>query len=522
VVYLIRSRIALLSLLATFCIVIPASAGEIHDLLWKGEIEKAKALLAKDPELKDARDDYQRTPLYIAVEKGQLEVAELLLELGADVNARAYNDFVPLRFAKEPAMVKLLIAHKADVGGRALQDATDSYRRWCEFEPDSTEAEKDKRRKVAENWRTITKTLLDAGAYYDIYSAISLDDLNRVKSLLKDMPPLALDKGVLRHAARSGRVTVVKLLLDHKADPKDSGDDGLPVLYFALDYPDVVRVLIQAGTDPKLRVVYHGPGQFSTEWLLTAAALRGQVETARLLIEAGADVNCRSGANNTTPLWEAAFSGHPEMVKFLLKHKAKIQGEYGHGAMTVAASRIRNPGGDAAEIARYKSVITILREAGVPPDLPTAVIVGDIDIVRKLLKEQQGQTDTKDWNGKPILTTAVGLDHKEIVATLLDAGFPIHGTDEDGDTVLHSAAFWGREEIARLLICRHADVNARTKYLNTPLHEAARRGRTGIAKLLLAAGADVHAKDEKGKTPVAWAKESDKEMIELLKKHGGK
>jgi hypothetical protein len=40
--------------------------------------------------------------------------------------------------------------------------------------------------------------------------------------------------------------------------------------------------------------------------------------------------------------------------------------------------------------------------------------------------------------------------------------------------------------------------------------------------VLLTSGADVNAKDNKGETPLAQVKESNKELIELIKKHGGK
>ena len=44
-----------------------------------------------------------------------------------------------------------------------------------------------------------------------------------------------------------------------------------------------------------------------------------------------------------------------------------------------------------------------------------------------------------------------------------------------------------------------------------------------MAELLIAAGADVNAKDLEGQTPLDWAEEEKhKEIVDLLRKHGGK
>ena len=51
--------------------------------------------------------------------------------------------------------------------------------------------------------------------------------------------------------------------------------------------------------------------------LLNLAALTGQTEIAKVLIEGGADVNATNG-DQTTPLHSAAFTGRVELAKLLL------------------------------------------------------------------------------------------------------------------------------------------------------------------------------------------------------------
>ena len=62
-------------------------AGAIHEAASTGDIYKVKKLLALSRRLADVKDYTGRTPLHYAANAGHKEVAELLLEKGADINA---------------------------------------------------------------------------------------------------------------------------------------------------------------------------------------------------------------------------------------------------------------------------------------------------------------------------------------------------------------------------------------------------------------------------------------------------
>jgi ankyrin repeat protein len=96
--------------------------------------------------------------------------------------------------------------------------------------------------------------------------------------------------------------------------------------------------------------------------LLMLACYHGQLETARMLLACGADVD-RRNRRNQTPLGGVAFKGYPEIARLLLEHGAAIDADNGNGmtplmfaemfGRTEVAEILRKAGADVKSRNRY-------------------------------------------------------------------------------------------------------------------------------------------------------------------------
>ena len=115
----------------------------IHDAAEEGNIEAVKQHIAAGTDV-NAKDGGW-TPLHQAAYKGHKEIAELLIEKGAGVDAKTDDGLTPLRltilhFATTKEMVELLITNGADVNamtddGKTPLDWANGLLRLAKMEP---------------------------------------------------------------------------------------------------------------------------------------------------------------------------------------------------------------------------------------------------------------------------------------------------------------------------------------------------------------------------------------------------
>jgi ankyrin repeat protein len=106
---------------------------DIFEAAAAGKTERVRELLAADPQAANAWAEDGFQPLGLAVFFGHPQPARVLVEAGADVNSASRNDFkvTPLHSAcavgdpeKRYELAKLLLEHGADPNARQQDDVT--------------------------------------------------------------------------------------------------------------------------------------------------------------------------------------------------------------------------------------------------------------------------------------------------------------------------------------------------------------------------------------------------------------
>jgi ankyrin repeat protein len=205
------------------------------------------------------------------------------------------------------------------------------------------------------------------------------------------------------------------------------------------------------------------------------------LEKAKLLIAAGANVNGRSKSKFSPLMVAAHYPGSTATMRFLLDRGAEVRMPKGAGAPLFNASPFM-----LAAYAGNAEVLPLLRRAG-----------DDVN-AKMLFIGMFAQT--------PLLSVITWGD-TGVARALLDLGAPVDQADDDGITPLGWTAIGNQPEIARILIERGADVNHVGKKGMTPLLYAASIdfGGSAIIDLLLKAGANPAARTKEGLTALDLA-----------------
>ncbi|XP_027818339.1 ankyrin-1 isoform X10 [Ovis aries] len=235
---------------------------------------------------------------------------------------------------------------------------------------------------------------------------------------------------------------------------------------------------------------------------LHIAALAGQDEVVRELVNYGANVNAQS-QKGFTPLYMAAQENHLEVVKFLLENGANqnVATEDGFTPLAVALQQ------------GHENVVAHLINYGTKGKvrLPALHIAARNDDTRTaaVLLQNDPNPDVLSKTGFTPLHIAAHYENLNVAQLLLNRGASVNFTPQNGITPLHIASRRGNVIMVRLLLDRGAQIETRTKDELTPLHCAARNGHLRISEILLDHGAHIQAKTKNGLSPIHMAAQGD-------------
>jgi hypothetical protein len=142
---------------------------------------------------------------------------------------------------------------------------------------------------------------------------------------------------------------------------------------------------------------------------------------------------------------------------------------------------------------------------------------GDFTRLTEWLKTHD-DFDARDEEGMSLLTSAAHSRQSHIVRLLLEQGADISSRDNTGQTPLHWAAYGFSLDSAKLLIRAGADVDAIDEDGNTPLLIGVARGHR-VPRLLLENGANVKARNHAGESALDHCHNYRRYLEPLLLQH---
>jgi ankyrin repeat protein len=398
-----------------------AAPSEVADAAMRGDRAAVRAALARKADVNLAQIDGS-TALHWAVERDDLELADLLLRAGARVAARTREGIVPLQLA-------------AINGSAPMLDR-----------------------------------LLKAGA-----------DPNATLTPAGDT--------ALMMAARTGKTDALRVLLESGGNVNVAESWG--------------------GTTPLMWAVSVGHGEaarteeFVSGWLtpLMLAARQGDVEMARILVDARADVDAAAG-DGKTALALAIFNGNYDVASYLVDSKADV---------------------NKADAQRFTPLFWAVdrRNMETAPNFPWMVTADPMPLIRELLDAGANPNAlvnstprARMREGSPRIVFATALMRAafaadlELVKLLLERGADPKIISRDSETMLSAAAGLAfihgyhrgrspeeRLQVVKLFVEMGNDVNWPDDYGITPLMAAGNYGNVPIIQYLIDAGADLSAHD---------------------------
>ena len=327
--------------------------------------------------------------------------------------------------------------------------------------------------------------------------------------------------------ARTGKTEAVKVLLDAGAQINAIENwGGTTAMMWAVSerHHDAVKLLLSRGASVNVRSWFvpsaHGRGfegavpeapkpeqavdELAGGWLtpLMFAAREGDLEIARTLVAAGADLNAIAGDGKDV-LGLAIFNGQYEMASFLLDNHVNV---------------------NHADAQRFTPLFWAVDRRNMElgtNGFPWTVTADPLPLIKKLLDAGANPNAIvnntprgRNRNASPRIIFATALHRAafagdlELAKLLISYGANAHAVSSDRESMLEAATGLAlipgyqvshpvaeRLEVVKLFVEMGEDVNWADAYGITPLMSAANLGYTPIVQYLVDKGADLGAYD---------------------------
>jgi ankyrin repeat protein len=263
----------------------------LHYAAFCGPLDIVKVLVTEQlQDVNSRRFDNSSTPLHLVSREGRMEVAQFLVEHGADATAKDKIGWTPLHWASERGHIGLaqfLVQHGVDatakdkIGQAPLRLASEK------------------------GHIGLAQFLVQHGA--DVTA----------KDKIGSTP--------LHCASAEGHIELARFLVQHGADVTAQTKNGQTPLHGASfkGHIELAQFLVQHGADATAKAK-------DGRTPLHVASLRGHIELAQFLVQHGADATVQD-EDQRSPLHEASLGGQIELAQLLVEHSANMTARFEDG-----------------------------------------------------------------------------------------------------------------------------------------------------------------------------------------------
>jgi len=326
-------------------------------------------------------------------------------------------------------------------------------------------------------------------------------------------------------AAREGNTATVHALLEGGADAnaqEKNGRQNALMWAIAEHHPEVAAELVQHKADVNAKS--------KTGFTALMFAARGDVESTRILLNAGADPNAIIPDWGGTALIIASTMGQTDVVEALLDKGADPNYKDGN-SFTALHSAVRDSdyGEDRAQREAGVATVKVLLKHGADPN---ARLHQEKPTVRA--------TNELEYEGATPIALAAEVSNLDAIEALVAGGgdpniptakgtTPLILTSGAGTDVQRARSLDERAlalETSKFLVAHGADVNAVGQFGWTALHSASYQGLNDVIEFLVSKGAKMDVKDELGQTPLSISlsivtKEAGARRLQIPRRYRG-
>ncbi len=301
-------------------------ANSLWSALEMGDIREVTYLLADESnkDFLDERDEYGRTPLMVAATLSDSALFHILVEQGAPLDRGDNNGMTPLMHAiinQNESIVEFLAKHSKTNINR--QDASGRTALSIAAMTGNLAAVEELIRNKAD------VSIVDNQAISPLLAAASVGAFDIVKTLAKNGAILITKKDsdefdpILFYAVQYNRPDILKQFINAKVNLYQVNESGDSLLVAAARYgaEDTYKLLLKhINTNDEQ---FLAANKYNADTPLIAAAMHGQQKMVEFLLNQGADIHAKN-AWGKTALFTAMESGDIETAQLLVNNGADV------------------------------------------------------------------------------------------------------------------------------------------------------------------------------------------------------